>query len=76
MITAGEGGMIITNNHYIDKYSREYHDHGHENNPKLPRWEDSRQSSGFNFRMNEIQGAIGSVQLKKLNPIIKKWEYL
>ena len=31
------------------------HDHGHENNPKLPRWEDSRSSSGFNFRMNELK---------------------
>ena len=31
----------------------------------------SRKSSGFNFRMNELQGAIGIAQLKKLNFIIK-----
>ena len=43
-----------------------------ENNPKLPRWEDSRSSSGFNFRMNEMQGAVGIAQLKKLDYIVKK----
>ena len=50
--------------------AKAWHDHGHENNPKLPRWEDSRKSSGFNFRMNEIQAAIGMEQLKKLNKLI------
>ena len=71
-ITTGEGGMIITNSKKLDKISREYHDHGHENNPKLPRGKDSKSKPGFNYRMTEMQGAIGNVQLKKLNFIIKK----
>ena len=62
--------MIITNEKKIDKYSREYHDHGHENNPKLPRGRDSRSTYGFNYRMTEMQGVIGKVQLKKLDKII------
>jgi len=70
IITCGEGGMIITNEKKIDKYSREYHDHGHENNPKLPRGRDNRSTYGFNYRMTEMQGVIGKVQLKKLDKII------
>ncbi len=71
-ITTGEGGMIVTNSKKLDKISREYHDHGHENNPKLPRGKDSKSKPGFNYRMTEMQGAIGNIQLKKLNFIIKE----
>lgn len=70
-ITTGEGGMIIFKDKKLFLKAKAWHDHGHENNPKLPRWEDSRKSSGFNFRMNELQGAIGLAQLRKLNFIIR-----
>ena len=72
IITTGEGGMVITNNKNLDKYSREYHDHGHENNPKLPRGRDTKSIVGFNYRMTEMQAAIGIEQLKKLNFIISE----
>ena len=72
IITTGEGGMLLTNNRKLDKYAREYHDHGHENNPSLPRGKDTKTIYGFNYRMTEMQGAIGRVQLKKLTEIIKK----
>jgi len=49
-----------------------WHDHGHENNPNVPRWKDTRKNSGFNYRMNEMQGAVGIAQIKKLKFIIKK----
>ncbi len=71
-ITCGEGGMIFTNNKKIYKYSKEYHDHGHENNPKLKRGEDTRSIVGFNYRMTEMQAIIGKVQLKKLEYILKE----
>jgi 8-amino-3,8-dideoxy-alpha-D-manno-octulosonate transaminase len=71
-ITTGEGGMILFKNKNDYKKAAAWHDHGHENNPKKPRWEDTRKSSGFNFRMNELQGAVGIAQLKKLNHIINK----
>ena len=72
IITTGEGGLISTNNRNLDKICREYHDHGHENNPKLPRGRDTKSRPGFNYRMTEIQGVIGSVQLKKLNFILRE----
>ena len=72
IITTGEGGMLLTNDKIIAKYAREYHDHGHENNPKLPRGKYTKTIYGFNYRMTELQGALGKVQLKKLDHIIKK----
>ena len=47
-----------------------WHDHGHENNPAVPRWEDTRSGSGFNYRMMELQGAVGLAQLKKLPNVV------
>ena len=70
-ITTGEGGMVVFKDKELYNKAAAWHDHGHENNPNLPRWEDSRSSSGFNFRMTEMQGAIGIAQLKKLDYIVK-----
>ncbi len=70
MITTGEGGMILSKNNKLDKYCREYHDHGHQNNPKFPRGKDTKEIFGFNYRMTEMQGAIGKVQLSKLKRMI------
>lgn len=70
-ITTGEGGMVVSNDRQIAANARAYHDHGHENNPNLPRWEDSRSSSGFNYRMSELQAAVGLAQLEKLDLIIR-----
>jgi len=70
-MTTGEGGMLICNDENIYQKASAWHDHGHENNPSVPRWEDTRSGSGFNFRMMEIQGALGIVQLSKLDEVIK-----
>ncbi len=70
-ITTGEGGMVVFNNESDYTKAAAWHDHGHENNPLLPRWEDSRTGRGFNFRMTELQGAVGLAQLKKLDYIVK-----
>ncbi|MBC8226587.1 MAG: DegT/DnrJ/EryC1/StrS family aminotransferase [Gammaproteobacteria bacterium] len=72
VITTGEGGMVITNTLDIDRYSREYHDHGHENNPNFPRGRDTKTIFGFNYRITEMQAAVGKVQLSKLDYIINE----
>jgi 8-amino-3,8-dideoxy-alpha-D-manno-octulosonate transaminase len=69
-MTTGEGGMIVFQNEADYKAAAAWHDHGHENNPAVPRWEDTRASSGFNFRMTEMQGAVGLAQLKKLSTVV------
>jgi len=69
-MTTGEGGMVVFKQKHLYEKAAAWHDHGHENNPNFPRWEDSRSSSGFNYRMNEMQGAVGLAQLKKLDYVV------
>ncbi len=71
-ITTGEGGMLLFKKKQHFLKAKAWHDHGHENNPKVPRWEDTRSSSGFNYRMTELQGAVGISQLKKFDSILNK----
>lgn len=69
-MTTGEGGMVVFREQADYAKAAAWHDHGHENNPKVPRWEDTRSGSGFNFRMMELQGAVGLAQLRKLQGVI------
>jgi 8-amino-3,8-dideoxy-alpha-D-manno-octulosonate transaminase len=77
-LTTGEGGMITTNKIRLYKYCKEFIDHGHENNYRFSRGNDTKSIPGFNFRMTELQAAVGLQQLKKLNKIIsdQKKNYL
>lgn len=70
-MTTGEGGMLVFNEKNIYEKASAWHDHGHQNNPSFQRWEDTRETSGFNFRMTELQGAVGIAQLKKLKKVIE-----
>jgi len=72
VMTTGEGGMIVTDNEEIYKQADYYHDHGHPHLKDKNRGEEKRMRKGFNFRMNELQGALGIAQLKKLPEIIRK----
>ncbi len=72
IITTGEGGVIVTDDKNIYLRAREYSDHGHELNPNFPRGEDTRSQWGSNYKMMELQGAIGQVQLKKLDFVLEK----
>lgn len=70
-VTTGEGGMVVCADAATHERAKAWHDHGHENNPALPRWEDSRSGSGFNYRMSELQGAVGLAQLRKLTAVLE-----
>ena len=70
-MTTGEGGMVITNREDLFRNMSEYHDHGHDHavNPG-GRGGESRNFVGSNYRMMELQGAIGIAQLAKLDSMI------
>lgn len=70
-MTTGEGGMIISNEEELWRNCSEYHDHGHDHavNPG-GRGGEGRRFIGFNYRMMELQGAIGLAQLAKLDDMI------
>ena len=69
-MTTGEGGMIITDDPDLYIKASEYHDHGHDHNPDVGRGLEKRRFIGFNYRMMELQGALGLAQLRKLDNII------
>jgi len=71
-MTTGEGGMVVTDQEALFLRTRAYSDHGHESNPNFPRGEDTRSMPGFNYRMMELQGAVGLVQLRKLDEALKR----
>jgi 8-amino-3,8-dideoxy-alpha-D-manno-octulosonate transaminase len=70
-MTTGEGGMIVTDDAGLWRRMSEYHDHGHDHveNPG-GRGGEGRSFIGFNYRMMELQGAIGIAQLAKLDDIV------
>jgi dTDP-4-amino-4,6-dideoxygalactose transaminase len=71
MTTGGEGGMVTTNDTALWKKMWAYKDHGkswdavhvHEHPPGF-RW--LHESFGTNWRMTEMQAAIGRIQLKRM----------
>ena len=71
-MTTGEGGMVVFHERADYERAAAWHDHGHENNPTVPRWEDTRSGSGFNYRMTELQGAVGLAQLRKLDDVVRR----
>lgn len=70
-MTTGEGGMVISDDEQLWRQMSEYHDHGHDHvvNPG-GRGGEGRSFIGFNYRMMELQGAIGLAQLAKLDEMI------
>ena len=71
-LMTGEGGMVVTADEDLFIRARAYHDHGHEYSSTIGRAEEGALLPGFNFRMTELQGAIGLVQLSKLDMILEK----
>ena len=64
-VTTGEGGLVITDDEALYISASEYHDHGHDHAP-VGRGNEGRRFFGFNYRMMELQGALGLAQLAKL----------
>ncbi|MDO5675464.1 MAG: DegT/DnrJ/EryC1/StrS family aminotransferase [bacterium] len=75
-ITTGEGGMCISNDASLWQRMDQYHDHGHDHLPNPGgRGGEGRLFIGFNYRMMEIQGAIGLAQLAKLDAMVEAQQH-
>ncbi len=63
LMTAGEGGIILTNDDGFERKARSTHDCG-----RLPgEWFYSHYAYGSNYRLSEWQGAVLSAQLTRLD---------
>ncbi|HPJ25964.1 MAG TPA: DegT/DnrJ/EryC1/StrS family aminotransferase [Synergistaceae bacterium] len=72
VITTGEGGLILTDDEELYRKMEYYHDHGHIHNKAIDRGAEGKACLGFNFRMSELQGALGLAQLPKLDQAVAR----
>ncbi len=71
-LNTGEGGMIITNNRILANRCRKLRNHGENLIINKDKKKLMKNMIGYNFRMTEIDAAIGLAQLKKLKSTINK----
>jgi UDP-4-amino-4,6-dideoxy-N-acetyl-beta-L-altrosamine transaminase len=79
IITSAEGGMALTNNKNIKEKLLKLRNHGITNDSKKMKkrskseiWNYQQVELGFNYRMNDIQAALGCNQLKRLDFYIER----
>ena len=69
-ITCGEGGAVITQDENLYMRSDQYADHGHDH-VGIDRGLEGHPILGANFRISELNAAVGLAQLRKLDTILK-----
>lgn len=71
-MTTGEGGAITTNSKEIYEKIMMLRNHGMVKTPEVKPWEYEMRALGFNYRITDIQCALGLSQLRKLDGFIQK----
>jgi perosamine synthetase len=76
-ITSGEGGMVTTRDAATAERLREFRSHGMVKDPaRLERqeggWHYEQHDLGFNYRLTDIQAALGRSQLTKLEHFVAR----
>lgn len=69
IITTGEGGMLVTNNKKLHEKATLLKNHGMDQKKKY--W---HPVIGFNYRMTNLQAAVGLAQVEKLGRILREKE--
>lgn len=80
IITTGEGGMVVTNNKILYERALLFRTHGITKDPSRFIYEEHQQEPwyyemqelGFNYRLTDIQCALGVSQLQRIKGFIKK----
>lgn len=69
-ITTGEGGMAVTNDVELGARMRRFRNHGiatdHRQRAERGTWHYEMVDLGFNYRLTDLQSALGRIQLSKL----------
>jgi UDP-4-amino-4,6-dideoxy-N-acetyl-beta-L-altrosamine transaminase len=79
IITTGEGGMAITNEEALANRMRQLRTHGITNDkalmhsrPEAEIWNYQQIELGFNYRMTDMQAALGLSQMQRLNEFVSR----
>jgi 8-amino-3,8-dideoxy-alpha-D-manno-octulosonate transaminase len=70
-VTCGEGGAVVTNDINVYKSVDSYSDHGHDHVGQ-DRGLEGHSHIGLNFRISELNAAVGIAQLRKLDFMLEK----
>jgi len=82
IITTGEGGMVLTNREDLYEKLIRLRSHGITRNPDLMQgeshgaWYYQQLELGFNYRMTDIQAALGVSQMQRLDEFIARRRFL
>lgn len=69
-ISCGEGGAVLTNNETLYNNAHMYSDHGHDH-IGMDRGAEGHPIMGANYRISEMNAAVGVAQWKKLDRILE-----
>ncbi len=78
IVTTGEGGMVLTNEPELAKRAALFASHGITKDPALMvepshgAWYYQQLELGYNFRMTDIQAALGFSQLQRIDDFIAR----
>ncbi len=69
-ITTGEGGAVTTNSDELADALRRFRSHGMVRHPEHGGWYYEVETLGYNYRLTDIQAALGTSQLAKLERFV------
>lgn len=71
-ITSGEGGVVTTNDDELAERLRRFRSHGIVRRPERGGWVYEISDVGYNYRLTDIQAALGWSQLRRLDRFIER----
>lgn len=71
-ITSAEGGAVTTNSDKLADRLRRFRSHGTVSHPEHGGWYYEIEDLGYNFRLSDVQAALGTSQLGKLPRFIER----
>lgn len=78
IVTTAEGGMVLTNDQELYEKLTQFRSHGITRNPRLMTeethgpWYYQQIDLGYNYRMTDIQAALGVSQMERLDEFVIK----
>ncbi len=75
-VTTGEGGVVTTNDDELAARLRRFRSHGTQPKPEHGGWYYEVIEEGFNYRLTDIQAALGHSQMGKLDRFIERRQTL